>query len=362
MPQKPIDYTQLPDKVAPIDYSGLPDKKVDKVEETAKGLIPALWSWANTAPEFITKPVKKFADDITSPEFLSRYGNLPNPFIPGQNVGQAAGFVAGAGEAAANMLSPLNAATAAAGAAEYAAGKAALPGLFNAARTFTRGAGVLTAEQGVENIISPESTIGERLGGVGQLAGGIAGARNVGRALPIEKPGVAAPPRGMPRLNAPEVTPTSTAISTAPKGFGRPATPFANINQSITPKKSADRPIEERIAEEEQAIAGFGDPTALDKYAYKVYEIRMQKLADLKAKAVIEQAAQRDPNFNQGLGKPADIPDILSSASSLPRTMADDALEAADIMQKSGDLEGANQQRRNVIRMLEEENPVRAKE
>lgn len=82
------------------------------------------------------------------------------------------GFGAGALQGAADLVTPLNLATAGFGGAEYGAGKAGLSSIAKLASTGSKLTGVPVALHGAGTVLDPESSMGERAMGVAETIGG----------------------------------------------------------------------------------------------------------------------------------------------------------------------------------------------
>jgi hypothetical protein len=89
--------------------------------------------------------------------------------------GFGAGAVEGVGNVASSLTSPLSLATIGLGGAEYGAGKLGLNAIARLLGTGTRVASAPFAIHGVNEVIRPDATLGERAMGVAEAAGGAAG-------------------------------------------------------------------------------------------------------------------------------------------------------------------------------------------
>ncbi len=95
---------------------------------------------------------------------------------PSMWTGFKAGALQGLGNLVSGLSSPLNLATTGMGGLEYGAGKAGLESLGTLANIGTRVASAPIALHGASNILSPDSSISNRLMGGLELAGGTVGA------------------------------------------------------------------------------------------------------------------------------------------------------------------------------------------
>jgi hypothetical protein len=299
------------------------------------GFLKSIYDWMSTAPEFITKPVKQLGDAITDPSVLAKFGSLPNPVAPfsGTNLGEQLGFYAGAGEAASQMATPLNALFAALGGTEVAAARAAMPNLFNAARTGNRIASLGVAEQGLEHTLDPESTLGQRLLGIGEMAGGALGARNMGWAEATNRFGPKASTRSgaiIPEVLGPERAPvqlppkqlTTTPVRgllpqigdtyAAPRFFSGTAG-IADNNMRYGIDSRLPPPIEPTGIRPDESL--IGSPSVLPEELGEVIDIGAI-LAANTGKNVLKDPAQYNPAFN------ALVPDRYRSDSEFRRTMS----------------------------------------
>ncbi len=119
-------------------------------------------------------------DKISSPipaisDFAKSVGNKLNEGAVGKSpiLDTMRGFGAGALQGAANLATPLNLTTAALGGAEYGAGKAGLSSIANLASMGSKVSGIPTAIHGASDVFSPDSSLGQRAMGLGEMAGGV---------------------------------------------------------------------------------------------------------------------------------------------------------------------------------------------
>lgn len=169
------------------------DKFFSQFEEEKppeQGFLSRAWSAISdplwTGPSEYARSV---ATDMTDPN------NKPSWWT-----GFRAGAYEGIGDLLSSFTSPLSLATAGAGGLEVGAAKAGLPRIAQAMNTTTKALSAPVAAHGAMQFTDPNATWGERLMGVGEMAGGAAGMRhqvpsrargagpNVGAPRPVDVP------------------------------------------------------------------------------------------------------------------------------------------------------------------------------
>jgi len=155
-----------------------------------KPIDPNEWEDINSDWEDVTPPTPV----TTAPEqgfFSKAWHMLADPIAPVVNAARAKGqewtnsatgkdpwldsikgFGAGALEGAADLVTPLNLATAAFGGAEFAAGKAGLGSIARLASVGNKVSGIPTAIHGASQVLDPEASFGDRAIGVAEAVGG----------------------------------------------------------------------------------------------------------------------------------------------------------------------------------------------
>src|SRR3990172_2132121 len=147
------------------DTSVVPKKISVPVEKSRK---KTFYEHVTTTPE----PVRKFVESVGQ--------RITDPTIDQTMVGSMGrGFIAGGLEGASEtFLNPLNAALTLLDFGEIAAARRGLQGLSKIATLGTKALSAPVAYEGGKNLLSPESTLQERLTAIPQIAGGALGLRS----------------------------------------------------------------------------------------------------------------------------------------------------------------------------------------
>lgn len=160
---KPEQYTQQPKTTTP-DVTG----EETNTEEPSSGWLGRAWHAISDPLTDLPSRVAKTAADYIDQPSLER-----SPMMA-RVAGFGAGALQGIGDLVSGATSPVNLATAALTGGTSLAEKQGFSGLGNLLRIGTRVASAPTAIHGVEEMLNPQSTLGERGRGLAELAGGIA--------------------------------------------------------------------------------------------------------------------------------------------------------------------------------------------
>lgn len=142
-------------------------KALDTISEP---LTDAPSRFANTVSQYMTDPNQQIMQETGQGGMHDYFANTLAKLR-----GFEAGAVEGVGNLASSLTSPINLATTALTGGSSMAAKAGLPAIARGLLLGAKGAGLLTAGHGASNVISPESTMGERGQGLVEIAGGITG-------------------------------------------------------------------------------------------------------------------------------------------------------------------------------------------
>jgi len=152
-------------KLANLATSDPNTKNIESPDNTEHS--KSLWEHLTTRPQFIKDITDSLANTIDSPS-LDR-----SPLMA-----RIKGFGAGALEGASEFFNPLDVGTALATMGAGSAAKAGLSGLAKILNYGAKGASALVAGHGIGNIVSPDSTWGERGQGLAEITGGIMGMKS----------------------------------------------------------------------------------------------------------------------------------------------------------------------------------------